>query len=258
MLIQKTFGAKLAIILLIAFTASAQNGKDEPIELRHQKVIWTGLAVRADFQGPYSLGIEVEERRYLNFDRGLKTRDQQRVLPNVFLERQLPQNWKIGLGQWIFTLNLPWDPQAEVERRVPEHRSYAYISKSWPLENGQRLGLRLKSERHGASHFSGPIVRQDYRQRIKLAYTWPLGKKWRFQASEEIHINVASTGDLGLVHHNRLATNFSRKWGPRARLKTTLGLLHWLQPTDLQRSFYSRYIFRLQLEYRFPFPTIQI
>lgn len=96
---------------------------------------------------------------------------------------------------------------------------------------------------------SGPISREDFRQRLRFSYSWPLGHGWRLAVGDELHLLLASTGAGGLFQQNLVMARLSRHWGAAERLKTTLGTLRWWQPTGDPRSYYSRYIFRIQVGY---------
>jgi len=239
---------------LLLTTATCLRAQNE-LRVLHQPVSWLAADVGYNWNKGYSLILQAQERRFLQFDQEYKFSRLERVMPHLLLTKDLGQDWKLGLGQWFFTIAQPADADLPVTALIPEHRTYLSLSKAWASEQGRRLELRSQSEfrlfrEDGENHFSGPVDRQDYRQRFQVTYSWPLGDQLRLTAGEELHLTMASSEDLGLFDQNRIWAQISRHWGDTGRLKTSLGFMHWWQATGAPRTFLSRYIWRAQVGYR--------
>lgn len=239
-------------LLGTAYPLQAQEGT----KVIHQPVYWFAADIAYHWGPGYALSLQAQERRFLNPGQTPSFKRLERVLPNLRLTKEWGNHWKLGLGQWFFTIAQPADPDLPVNALIPEHRTYMSLTKGWPMGQGERLELRGQSEFRlfrgaGENHFSGAVQRSDYRQRFQVTYSWPLGDQYRLKAGEELHLTMASSAEQSFFDQNRLIMQISRHWGKEGRLKTSAGFIHWWQATGADRTFFARYILRAQLGYRF-------
>ncbi len=245
----------LCLLMVSLLPGPAELSGQEDLQLRHQALYWLGADWGYRWGRGYEVSIEAEERRYFPGAGGAPFLRHQRILPNVYLSKRWGRGWRAGVGQWLFTIARPQDPTQPVSALIPEHRTYLRLRKRYRRSQGAFWQWRLQSEYRlfrgaGEGPFSGPVAREDYRQRFRFTYSWPLGQDWHLSVGDELHLRLATTGSGGLFQQNRIMARFSRRWGAAQRLKTTLGFIQWWQPSGAPRSYYSRYIFRFQIGYR--------
>ena len=219
----------------------------------NQQLIWLGLGVRGHITDNLALQLSAEERRFI-----FPEARQQRVLLDAEAQYSFANNLMLTGGLWLFEISEPQYPNRKYIGEVKEVRPYAVISKDWSLNNNHHLGLALKSEYRifrpveNEELFTGSVLRKDWRERLKISYTWPLSSEAALIFAEELHLTVASTqANSGIFQQNRLMGFYQRNI--IENLSGKLGMVYWFQPTGNNNEYFSRAIFSFSLLYQFHF-----
>lgn len=232
---------------LLVFLSLGVKAQDQTID---QTLIWLGAELRVELNEQQYFNLKVEERRFA-FPDGR----QQRVLPDLRYGWRFRDSWTWETGLWFFEINEPQDPFEVSLGQVKEFRPYINLSKTWPGPSNHYWSFRLQSEyrlfrtREARHQLRGPILREDIRERFKLAFHWQINSLQKLVFYEELHLVAYSTEAFQWFHQNRLGLKYQVKIGPGFTLSA--GYLHWFQPTSKTALYFSRQIATLSLRYRF-------
>lgn len=215
-----------------------------------QQLLWLGIGVDADITSKFSVGVFSEERRFV-----FPLQRQQRVLIDVHANYESNEMWANKVGLWLFEISEPQNPFDAYLGEVKETRPYHSITYTKALENGCKWQFSLMSEYRifrpvGAeSYFDGPLLREDLRERFKIAYMIGLGKKTTFTLADELHLTVYSSGVQPVFNQNRVMAIVKRNFGKG--FSATGGYIFWFQPTANSAEYFARHIASVRLNYRF-------
>jgi hypothetical protein len=205
--------------------------------------------VQIELPKGYTVGVQSEERRFA-FPDGR----QQRVVADMFLQKQLSRKWKLDAGLWLFEIAMPQDPLAALQGQVKEMRPYFAVNRSWPFAKAN-FRLRLQTEYrlfralNASSFFKGPAQSRRIRNRLLVEYTRKLSARSKIILFEELHLTVAATEKRELFQQNRLGITY--QYTLNRSFTTALGYIFWYQPTGLPNEYFARQIVSLQLNYSF-------
>lgn len=232
------------LLFLLPFLGLAQ------VNTIDQNLIWMGAELRANWRQDQYINLKVEERRFA-FPDGR----QQRVLPDLRYGRRFRDNWTVEAGLWFFEINQPQDPRVASTGQIKEFRPYFNVVKKWGLSPAQLWSLQVKSEYRlfrsveAANHLKGPILREDIRERLKLAYSWQIAPGHQISFYDELHLTVYSTRPYQWFQQNRLGTTY--RYQVLSNLGVKVGYLFWFQPTGAPAQYFARQIFTFSIGYSF-------
>lgn len=215
-----------------------------------QQLLWLGLGIDANINSSFSVGLFSEERRFI-----FPMQRQQRVLIDVHANYENNKKWSNKIGLWLFEISEPQNPFDPYLGEVMETRPYHAITYTRALDKGYKWQFSIMSEYRifrpleSNSFFTGNIMREDLRERLKITYSIPLGLTTRLNLANELHLTILSTGEQPVFNQNRLQATVKQNFG--SGVSASAGYIFWFQPTGNIREYFGRHIISVRLNYRF-------
>lgn len=210
---------------------------------------WLRFHTQVHWDSPWSLSLQLEERRFLGPDRA-----HQRVLPELQLHYAFSDRFQAYASYLNFTIAAPGTADLPVISSVNEQRFGLAVAYSAPLKKG-KLAWRMLNEYRlfDSNPLDGELSYAPFVNRLRneWSYTIPLSSKIKAFFAEELHLNWSSNRSYQVFDQNRLTAGIRYQW--TKDFSTEIDYIHWYQKSRSGTEFFNRHILRLTALYKFDF-----
>lgn len=233
-----SYGRLLTLVFLLhlgCFLFAQDKTKD------HQQLLWYRYDLQHNITKEWKGQFEIENRQYWFPWR------QHQLLIRASADRLLPSNSAVGGGFCYFLQSSPQDPQVIQYADYIELRPHIWLKHRDELTEKFNLEHRLMNELRFFEDRKGNFPYSNMRLRYQITAVYSLNEHLKFNAFNEIHMNMAKSIVLNTFDQNRLGVGIDFKLNKQ--LSVELNYFKWYQQLNTGVDFVLRDITRLTLHH---------
>lgn len=224
-------------MLSLAFTSHAQvKTKD------HQQLLWYRYDLKYDLADKWKGQFEIENRQYWFPWR------QHQLLIRTSADRSLAASSAIGGGFCYFLQASPQEPDVKAYADYIELRPHLWLKHKDKISDQFWLKHRLMNELRFFEDGQGKFPYSNMRLRYQLTAVYKLNSKVKFNAFNEIHMNMAKSIVLNTFDQNRLGLGLN--YSINKNVAVELNYFKWYQQLRTGVDFVMRDITRLTIHHK--------
>ncbi|RED96997.1 uncharacterized protein DUF2490 [Marinoscillum furvescens DSM 4134] len=225
-------------------------------DVTHQDLYWLKYRAQIGLKNNWTLGASIEDRRYFKNNR------QHMWLYTIDATRKLTNGWAVGVGFLRWTINVPSDPEADVEVTSGEWRPHVFAKQSQQWSDRLTFQTRILIENRIRQKMTqdatgNPQVADGYYAYIRPRFKWQLAYRITnaeaalpvsAYVSNEVMVHFGDQRLPNLYDQNRIGAGLS--FEVTQKLGASLGYIHWYQQ-QAENTYVQRDIFNLYLTQKF-------